>query len=229
MSTIACINVGVECSDFTQLFNLDTADYKITSICTTFHKPESNKSYQVSIHCGKHVYTDDVIDQPQLNELGVMRTWIGLMKLMNPQIIVSWNLFDFDYSCIRRRSETLGILEELVDIEGSDEEVVNEYWIKGKINKVDLMKFVRVEHKIYGKFTNVLPKFGIEPKFKKSLSYVRRLGLDSESLEHNFEWCRLYAELFDKLDVINKIGLMDVSIEPIDSLDDDDAVLCVEI
>jgi len=188
-------SINVECL-YTRnhIPNPDNDADKVISITTTFHTIQDNKPVCIYQSIRKN-------DEPHLHdELKLISGWIELIKEKKPKIIIGWYIFSLDYIYLEKRAIKLGIGETFSKELGC---ICNRSIIKdmkksysvGKINKLDLMRFIENEKWIIGNLFHALKALDIPlPIYDKN-------NLDKYSID----LCLAYAEIFYKVKFIEYI------------------------
>ncbi len=172
---------------------------KIIQITTTFKKYKEDECYlKHLIVLGNCDPIDNVIIECYDNEKNVLFAWTCLMRKNNPDIIIGYNIFGFDFNYMHTRSQKLDCRKDFVKLQrngsesmfikcGKPGEESSYFQMKDRI-QIDILKFIQRKHKKLNsyEFDNVVEYF-LKDKIENSLD-----GLNI---------CILCHVLFDKLKI----------------------------
>lgn len=235
---IASFDIECTSHDGESFPNYEHPKDKIIQIGTTVEKfGDPDYSYNFITSLG----TCDKIDGAKVvecvNETEVILKWVEFIEQMNPDVIIGWNTYGFDYQYIKERSALLGI-EEHIRLSRLDEQSkyrkkelqsaamgCNElkfYEIPGRIN-IDLIKYVRSNVKLDSyKLDNVAKHYLNDSKDAVSPTDIFKLQ-DGDSKDrcvvakYCIQDCKLVNRLFNKLCVLeNTIGMANTCIVPLE-------------
>lgn len=203
MSSKNIIIAAVDIKCETSIGNLsDPENDKIIQISTTF-KNYSKKSKDEECYLkhlivlGKCNLIDGVIIECCENEKDVLLAWTGLIQKINPNIIIGYNIFGFDFNYMHRRSQILNCRDDFGKLESNGSESMfiqcgkngdaTSYFTMKNRTQNDILKFIQRKHKLTSyEFNDVVNHF-LNDKVENSLD-----GLNI---------CNLCHLLFNKLKI----------------------------
>lgn len=220
----------------------------IFQIGTAFYKEGSQE-------CLKHVLTigsakenfkcapvEDIIVETFKTEKELLKRWFILMKNISPDIITGYNIYNFDWTYVNKRTELnkldneLGMLSRLVSSPAKMENIKfqssaygTNYWhfvrIPG-ITNIDLHKIIKRDHKLESyKLNDVAFHFNGENKVdltpEELFKCVDGTAKDiAKAVEYNAKDTELVAKLIQKLWILAKnISAANVSYIPLNFLE----------
>ena len=198
MSVIASLNVEVKIEKYADIFK--SMDCPLLHICTTFHKSGSVEPFHKSVIACYDCETmvGIVIDMYNTEALAISE-WVKLIFEMKTTHITSWNLFNFDYKRLIKKSKKLGIYEEFEKL-GSIDKIQNNFWIKDNIIAVDLIEFCRRRKTMVGRLYDIMKHYNLD---------VSLLNGNYGDIEHSVNICIIQNNLFNILNVIDEIDVIE--------------------
>jgi DNA polymerase delta subunit 1 len=178
---IAAIDIKCETSNG-QFSNVEND--KIKQIATTFKK-YSNKSkdeecyLKYLIVLGKYDSIDGVTIESYDNEKDVLLAWTKLIQKINPDMIIGYNIFGFDFNYMHMRALILDCSKDFANLERNGSESmfitcitngdkIAYFTMKDRI-QIDILKFVQRKHKLTSyQFNDVVDHF-LNDKIENSL------------------------------------------------------------
>lgn len=197
--TIASLNIT--CEGLPMIFPT-ASENKVTQIVTTFSKCGEDSCYL------KHVITivpytpaNDVIVEQYDNEVDALLAWTKLIKRMNPDYIIGYNLFGFELLYLHDRSKFLNCWDEFCKL-GNDDGImtmetkihksalgyreVNTFSINGKV-LLDLYKYVQEKYKLQSyRFNYIVEHFKVKDN----------IPLILDTIDHS-EYCNILMNVFN--------------------------------
>jgi DNA polymerase elongation subunit (family B) len=179
----------------------------------------------------------EVIVETYESEAEVLMAWQRLIVRENPDIIVGYNIFGFDYKFMYDRAEQLGIAEEFSQLSrfkgrpgrlveqklqsaGRGDNLFHYIEMTGRVS-IDLYKVMQMMYQLESyKLDSVCKKFLYKSKVDVSPAeiFVKQKGTDADRrviAEYCLIDCVLCNRLMDKLElIINNIGMAQVCSVP---------------
>ena len=109
----------------------------VTFIGSTFLRYGEEKPYMnhciVRDTCSEMPHVENAVLESYKTEKEVLKAWTDLIKRENPDIIIGYNIFGFDYNFMYERSKELGIYREFLKLSRNKNELcLNKDWRTGK-------------------------------------------------------------------------------------------------
>ena len=137
---------------------------KVTQIATTFSRCGENECYlKHMITIIPYIQANDVIVEQYDNEIDALLAWTKLIQRTNPNIIVGYNIFDFDLPYLYSRTLVVGCCDEFSKLGANGEHSMSitkkkctgafintvkyNFNIKG-IELLDLCKYIKENYKL---------------------------------------------------------------------------------
>jgi DNA polymerase delta subunit 1 len=185
---------------------------------------------------------EKVIVESVATEKELIRTWAKHIQKIDPDVIIGYNIFGFDWKYVYDRAELIGIPRAISKINRVSEKdcklksqrlsssamghnLLHYPLISGRV-QIDLLHVVRREHNLTSyKLDNVANHFlGLRkndlPPHKIFEKYHNGTPEDIKIIaEYCIQDCILVNDLFDKLDIfVNSLGMSNVCLVPISLL-----------
>jgi DNA polymerase elongation subunit (family B) len=99
---------------------------KVTFIGSTFITYGTNKPYLencIVLNSCDRLLSENTQIETYDNERDVLTAWSNLMQRENPDIIIGYNIFGFDYEFMFRRSQELNCVEEFLQLSRNNDEI----------------------------------------------------------------------------------------------------------
>lgn len=195
---IASFYVSCDIPKNPKIFNFPTPDkVPIRFITTYFFRVENKKFKPID----NNIFTNKV------GEKEMIMSWINFIKENKTNIILSWNLFMFEYNYIEERCKQLNILRELKDIATikysypgnmKTKKKGERMWISkydNNITLIDIMVYTQHSRRINGKMGDFANDLNLEyPKFS---GYYN--ASTDELKEYSSKMCDLQMKIFYKI------------------------------